>query len=115
MGCGNPREKVENEMIKIKMERIQIQMERTNQLKLLRDIDGKELKFQKIPDYIDASCSENQDIKRNKKTEPDSVKNHMMIKKCKTINPKKKGKLKEEPFETLKSGKHLKRKKTCKV
>ena len=115
MGCGNPKEKVENEMIKMKMQRIQIQMERQNQLKLLRDIDGKELKFQKIPDYIDESCCENQDTKRNKKTESNSIKKRKILKKSKTVNLKRRKKTKEETFETLKSGKHLRRKKTCKV
>ena len=116
MGCGNPREKVENEMIKMKMQRTVIQMERNNQLKLLRDIDGKELKFQKIPDYIDESMCTNQDVKKKiKKTEPGSVKKRIRLRKSKTCNPKKRKKTKEEPFETLKGGKHLRRKKTCKV
>ena len=114
MGCGNPREKVENEIIKMKMQRIIIQMERKNQLQLLKDIDGKELKIQKILDYIDKSC-ESIDTKRNKKTEPDSVKKHSRIRKNKTISPLKRRKMKEETFETLKNEKHLRRKKTCKV
>ena len=115
MGCGNPREKVENEMIKMKMQRTVIQMERKNQLKLLREIDGKELKFQKIPDYIDESMCTNQDIKRIKKTEPGSNKKRKRLRKSKTCNPNKGRKIKEEPFETSKVGKHLRRKKTCKV
>ena len=114
MGCGNPREKVENEIIKMKMQRVVIQMERKNQLQLLKDIDGKELKFQKIPDYIDESC-ESIDTKRNKKTEPGSVKKRCRLRKNKTVNPLKRRKMQEESFETLKSGKHLRRKKTYKV
>ena len=112
MGCGNPKEKVENEIIKMKMQRVLVQMERKNQLKLLRDIDGKELKFQKIPDYIDESCCTNQDIKGIKKTEPNSVKKRKRIKKSKTCNPRKRRK---ESFQTLNDGKRLRRKKTCKV
>ena len=115
MGCGNPREKVENEMIKMKMQRIVIQMERKNQLNLLKDIDGKELKFQKIPDYIDESCESLETKRNNKKTEPGSVKKRHRLQKSKTVNPLKRRKMKEGTFETIKSGKRLRRKKTCKV
>jgi len=34
MGCANSREKLENEMIKLKFQRVQIQMERKNQIKI---------------------------------------------------------------------------------
>ena len=54
MGCGNAREKLENEMIMMKLQRIGIQMERQNQVKLLEGIDGRKIKVPNIPDYIDA-------------------------------------------------------------
>ena len=53
MGCSDPREKIENEMMKIKMSRIEIQMERYNQLEKLKGINGGEIKMPIIPDYID--------------------------------------------------------------
>ena len=53
MGCGSAREKLENEMIMMKLERIGIQMERQNQIQLLEKIDGRKMKVQQIPDYID--------------------------------------------------------------
>ena len=53
MGCGTSKEKIENEMIQMKMARSEIQMERFNQMKLLKEIDGTELKAPIIPDYID--------------------------------------------------------------
>ena len=43
MGCGNPKVKVENEMMKMKMERIELQMERYKQLQKLKEIDGYEI------------------------------------------------------------------------
>ena len=52
MGCGNPKEKIEDELMKAKLERIQVQMERVNQLKLLEDMTGEHIKTVKIPDYI---------------------------------------------------------------
>ena len=53
MGCGNPKEKVEDEMMKMKMARIELQMERHKQLQLLKKIDGCDMKTPNIPDYID--------------------------------------------------------------
>ena len=54
MGCGSAREKLENEMILMKLERIGIQMERLNQVKLLEDIDGRKIKMPEIPDYLES-------------------------------------------------------------
>ena len=53
MGCGNPKEKLEDEIMKAKMARIELQMERYNQLKLLKNNYGKDIKTAIIPDYID--------------------------------------------------------------
>ena len=84
MGCVDPKEKIENEMIKMKMERSEIQMERQNQLKLLKEIDGFDIKIQKIPDYIDLNSNERQETKRTKKIETESVnKRNKMLSKTK--------------------------------
>ena len=53
MGCGNAKEKLEDEMMKAKMARIEIQYERKKQLELLKDIDGIEHESPIIPDYIE--------------------------------------------------------------
>ncbi len=53
MGCSNTKEKIESELIKMKMARSEVQMERYNQLQLLKEIDGTEIKTKAIPDYID--------------------------------------------------------------
>ena len=115
MGCGDPREKIENEMLKMKMERTVIQMERKNQLKLLKDIDGIELKIPKIPDYINESSNTNQDTKRKRRNETESEKKKikkLKLRKSKSLNPKK---FKDD--DNLEGTKKsiLKRKKTCKV
>ena len=52
MGCGNPKVKLEDELMILKLERAQIQMERVNQLKLLDEIGGGPYKPATIPDYI---------------------------------------------------------------
>ena len=118
MGCGDPREKIENQMLKMKMERTIIQMERKNQLKLLKDIDGFELKIPKIPDYINASSNINQDTKRKKRNETQSGKKEikkLKLRTSKSINPKKFQKIKDDDNWEKTKKSILKRKKTCKV
>ena len=120
MGCSNPREKIENEMVKMKMERIIIQQERQHQLKLLKDIDGKELNIQKIPDYIDESAYTNQETKRIKRIRPKSSKKlikKLKLRKCKSLNPKgfTKENIKDNSYEGIKRKKTFNIKKTSKV
>jgi len=85
MGCGNAREKLENEMIMMKLERIGIQMERHNQIQLLEKIDGKKMKVPKIPDYIDTK-----DLRKRL-----SKKKLKMKKRSKSFNLRKKPKSEE--------------------
>ena len=51
MGCGNTKEKIEDEMMKAQLERMKIQYERQTQMKLLKDLDGTDYKPMVIPDY----------------------------------------------------------------
>ena len=55
MGCGNAKEKIENEILKVKMVRNVVQYERRKQLELLKGIDGCEQEIPIIPDYIDTT------------------------------------------------------------
>ena len=66
MGCGNPKEKVEDELMKTKLERIQVQMERVNQIKLLEEMTGEHIKTVKIPDYIEENTNKNKINNENK-------------------------------------------------
>ena len=52
MGCGNSKEKLEDEMIKLKFQRAQIQMERKNQIKILEGLEKKKITEPVIPDFI---------------------------------------------------------------
>ena len=52
MGCGNTKEKIEDEILKAKMARAELQYERQQQMKLLKDLDGTDYKPPIIPDYI---------------------------------------------------------------
>ena len=89
MGCGDTKEKIENEMAKIKMERIEVQMERKKQLQLLKGIDGIPIKLPKIPDYIDKDYNSEQNTKRTKNETEYVVKkkdnNKLKLKKSKSI------------------------------
>ena len=119
MGCSDPREKIENEMVKMKMERIIIQQERQHQLKLLKDIDGKELNIQKIPDYIDESAYTNQETKRIKRIRPSSSKKlikKLKLRKCKSLNLKGIFKTeKDKDNDKDNSNEGIKRKKTFNI
>ena len=53
MGCSSPQEKIEDQMMKIKLLRIDIQMERENKIKELSKMTGNKIKYSNIPDYID--------------------------------------------------------------
>ena len=52
MGCGDSREKIEDEMIKLKFQRAQIQMERNKQIQILEEIERRKITAPVIPDYI---------------------------------------------------------------
>ena len=73
MGCQDSKEKIENEMIKMKMERAEIRMERKNQLKLLKDIDGCDINLVQIPDYLALDENSGLETKRSKKNEEESI------------------------------------------
>ena len=70
MGCGSPKEKIEDEIIKAKMERNEIQYEREQQMKLLKEIGCSDYKSPVIPDYILPKMinSKNPTIKKRKMT-----------------------------------------------
>ena len=53
MGCTSDREKIEDQMMQIKLIRMEIQMERENKINQLAQMDGRKIKYKNIPDYID--------------------------------------------------------------
>ena len=59
MGCSSPQEKIEDQMMKIKLLRIEIQMERENKINQLSEMTGKKIKYKNIPDYIDPDFAKN--------------------------------------------------------
>ena len=74
MGCGNSREKIEDQMMKIKMARIEVQMERYNHLEKLKDMDGRQRKAPLIPDYIDQTFIKKYFLKKLNSTSNEDTK-----------------------------------------
>ena len=53
MGCGSPREKLEDLMMVYKLERMEVQMEKEKELRKLAEIEGHDIERCLVPDYID--------------------------------------------------------------
>ena len=100
MGCGNSKEKLEDEMIKLKFQRAQIQMERKNQIKILEGIERKKITEPIIPDFISfqkekpakkilTETKENKSVdKKEKKNKKEKDDNKKRSKSVKTKNKK---------------------------
>ena len=94
MGCGDSREKIEDEMIKLKFERAQIQMERKKQIQILEGIERKKITEPVIPDYISLKPEKPfKSIQTEIKSKPVSDKNEK-DKKNRNKSPSKKKKAK---------------------
>ena len=102
MGCGDSREKIEDEMIKLKFERAQIQMERKKQIQILEGIERKKITEPVIPDYI--SLKPEKPFK-NVQTE---IKNKAVSDKNKKVKKKSPVKKKKPKSDKTKKPKHRK-------
>ena len=109
MGCGTAREKLENEMIMMKLQRIGIQMERQNQVKLLEDIDGRKIRVPNIPDYLDSkfkikSLVKNTSNNKIRRRVFNSKKKFNIKKRSKSVHLRKKMKTQTNLIEERKGG-----------
>ena len=77
MGCGNSKEKLEDEMLDLKISRIEVQMERYNQMQLLKEKNGINVKSPDIPDYLDPKYAVNQAKRNSISTNIKEVKNNL--------------------------------------
>ena len=111
MGCAGAREKIEDQMMLMKLERMEVQMEKEKHLKRLSEIEGHDIKGGQVPDYIDPKFAKEKKIydddyfNNDKKTEAFSKIKNKKIKK----NSKKKEKKELDKIE--KKDKKDKRKK----
>ena len=64
MGCSDPQEKLENEIMKMNIEKIEIQMEKYKQMKLLGE-NSKDIKIKDIPYNTHTKININNKPKKN--------------------------------------------------
>ena len=69
MGCSSAREKIEDQMLQIKMLRMEIQMERENNINQLQEMEKRKITHPDIPDYIDPKFALQKKIYYINKTE----------------------------------------------
>ena len=62
MGCAGTREKLEDQMMLMKLERMEIQMEKAKALQKLSEIEGHKIQRNHIPDYIDPKFARERQI-----------------------------------------------------
>ena len=63
MGCtSGDKEKIEDQMMLMKLERMEIQMEKEKHAKKLSEMEGKDIKPGNIPDYIDPEFAKKNNI-----------------------------------------------------
>ena len=104
MGCGDSREKIEDEMIKLKFQRAQIQMERKKQIKILEGIEKKKIAEPIIPDYISVqqeTIPKTNEPEKKKKSASEKKKSINKTKK-KSEKSKSKGKIKHKKTTSTK-------------
>ena len=58
MGSISSKEKIESKMLMLKLKKIQIRRERTERIKQLKILTGKEIIRETIPDYIEIEQNE---------------------------------------------------------
>ena len=90
MGCSDPQEKLENEIIKMNIEKIEIQMEKYKQMKLLGE-NSKDIKIKDIPYSTNTKININNKPKKNNNNDI-----NIAITKRKTITdlkPKTRGRI----------------------
>ena len=112
MGCGNTKEKIEDEIMKAQLERMKIQYERQIQMKLLKDLDGTDYKPMAIPDYTAPIQIKKPTIRKSRKTlKLDNSKTiKINPKRNKSFSVKRNTKLKLDDFRSKTKKTNLKRK-----
>ena len=52
MGCSSPKENLEDQIMMLKLKRVAIQMEREKSLKILSEIEGRNIDDDNLPEYL---------------------------------------------------------------
>ena len=89
MGCGNSKEKLEDEMLNLKISRIEVQMERYNQMQILKEKNGYNIKCPEIPDYLDHKYAINMTKRNSNSTNIKEIKNSSVGRRSKSFKTKR--------------------------
>ena len=89
MGCGNSKEKLEDEILNLKISLINVQMERYNQMQLLKEKNGFDIKNPEIPDYLAQQNAINQTKRNSFSTNIKGVKNSTARRRSKSFKTKR--------------------------
>ena len=89
MGCGNSKEKLEDEMLNLKISRIEVQMERYNQMQILKEKNGYNIKYPEIPDYLDHKYAINMTKRNSNSTNIKEIKNSSVGRRSKSFKTKR--------------------------
>ena len=118
MGCAGAKEKIEDQMMLMKLERMEVQMEKEKELKKLSELEGHEIKRRSIPDYIDPKFAKEKQIYdedeydeiRDKKTD-DTIRNSVKKGKNKNKDKKDKKAIKTKEKKNVKDKNNIKKEK----
>jgi len=78
MGCSNPKENLVDQIMVLKLKRIAIQMEREKNLKILSEIEGRNIDDNNLPEYLASrNVKQSQNININYDEENDKVPNEI--------------------------------------
>ena len=86
MGCSGAKEKLEDQMMLMKLQRMEIQMEKEKELKKLSEMEGKPIQRGVIPDYIDPVFAKEKNlyddefVLNDKKTDDNGKKRMLKVK-----------------------------------
>ena len=89
MGCGNSKEKLEDEMLNLKISRIEVQMERYNQMQILKEKNGYNIKCPEIPDYLDHKYAINMTKRNSNSTNIKEIKKSSVGRRSKSFKTKR--------------------------
>ena len=89
MGCGNSKEKLEDEMLNLKISRIEVQMERYNQMQILKEKNGYNIKYPEIPDYLDHKYAINMTKRNSNSTNIKEIKKSSVGRRSKSFKTKR--------------------------
>lgn len=90
MGCATVREKLEAEMMQLKLERVEIMEEREGQLKKLEELTGRKQSRKPVPDYVADDQGRDPEMEEEIEEEEEEVEKITISKKKKKLAISKK-------------------------